>query len=167
MRLKKIGWLLSIVAVISYGGYLISVNSSWSGWVLTILASLSLILVLLFYNKSPGEPVVSSLPIRHAHLANRSVLSLERKADALLGSSMKFWTSIYLSLAVIPTLSLIIAVLLYPNAAASKLSIWSFIDLYAVHVAIIYCFYSIAIVFAHVYERSALDLYDYVFRNHG
>ncbi|MFV2057211.1 MAG: hypothetical protein ACC707_12135 [Thiohalomonadales bacterium] len=167
MRLKKLGWLLSIAVVLLYGAYLITINNSWSSWVLATLASLTLLLVMWFYNKTPGEPVLTSLPLRHAHLANRSVLSLERKADALLGSSMKFWTSIYLSLAIIPTLSLIIAVLMYPNAATSKLSIWNFIDLYAVHAAIIFCIYSIAIVFAHVYERSALDLYDYVFRNHG
>ena len=132
-----------------------------------LLASATFLLILVYYQRGPSEPIVASLPNRHSHLANRSPLSLERKADSLLGSSTKLWTSIYLSVAIIPAVALVSSILLYPNVEPSTLSFVKLVDLYAVHAAIIYCIYSTAILFAHVYERSALDLYDFIFRNHG
>jgi hypothetical protein len=167
MAIKKIIWLLSIAIAIAYGGYLISQSSHWGGWILSSLGGIAFLLVFFFYQKSVKDPILTSLPNRHSHLANRSVLSLERKADSLLGSSTKLWTSIYLSVAVIPTVAIVVAALMYPNVPPSNLSIWNLLDLYVVHAAIIYCIYSVAILFAHVYERSALDLYDFIYRNHG
>jgi len=151
----------------AYGGYLLYSGSSWGAWSLITLASTSFLLVIFYYQRSPSEPITTSLPNRHSHLAHRSPLSLERKADSLLGSSTKLWASIYLSVAIIPTVALVSSAVLYPDVNPTALSFRKLVDLYAVHAAIIYCIYSSAILFAHVYERSALDLYDFIYRNHG
>jgi len=151
----------------AYGGYLFYAGSNWGAWSLVTLASMAFLLILFYYQRNPSEPITTSLPNRHSHLANRSPLSLERKADSLLGSSTKLWASIYLSVAIIPTVALVTSAVLYPDVNPTALSFTKLVDLYAVHAAIICCIYSSAILFAHIYERSALDLYDFIYRNHG